>query len=111
MRSNFKRDILEAANGEPIEAIIIGQFGWGGYGDSEPPHVPADKMGVVLTWDEAAPLLDYEYDTGYGAPECNAIEAFTASRILSVSTYDGSSWLTWANRQPTPHMPEMSGGG
>ena len=106
---NFKDDILEAANGEPIEAIVIGEYGWGGYKENE--RVPDDKQGVILTWDEAAPMLDYSYDTGFGAPECHAIEAFTASRILSVSEYDGSTYITWANRNPIATKPGMSGGG
>jgi hypothetical protein len=108
---NFKADILEVADPEPIEAIVIGEYGWGGYGDDDDnPRIPKDKIGVVLTWDEAAPLLDYEYYTGYGAPECHAIAAYTASRIIYVSQYDGSTNVMWSNRNPQPHMPSMPGG-
>jgi hypothetical protein len=108
--SNFKEDILEAA-GEPIEAIVIGAFGWDGYEEHVPPRVPDEKKGVVLSWDEAAPMLNYEYDTGFGTPECHAIEAYTASRVIIVSTYDGSTSLTWVWRNPTPGNPSMPGGG
>jgi hypothetical protein len=107
--SNFKEDILEVTNDEPIEAIVIGQIGWGDYNDKG--AVPKNKMGIVLSWDEAAPMLNYEYDTGFGTPECHAIEAYTASRVIIVSTYDGSTSLTWVWRNPTPGNPSMPGGG
>ncbi len=107
--ANFKRDILKAAGNEPIIAIVIGDYAWGAYGDQL--TVPDEKRGVVLTWDEAAPMLDYEYDTGLGAPECNAIHAWTADRVILVSEYDGATSLYSIPRNPVPEMPEMAGGG
>lgn len=100
--SNFAQDIKRAANGEPIEGIVIGVRGW--YDDNEP-----DTR--VLSWDEAEPLLDYEYSTDYGAPECHAINAWTANRVLLVGQYDGSTWVTWVPRNPTAIRPTMVGGG
>lgn len=107
--ANFKRDILKAAGNEPIIAIVVGDYAWGGYGDQS--TVPDEKRGVVLTWDEAAPMLDYEYDAGFGAPECNAVYAWTADRVIAVSQYVGATWLYSIPRNPTSEMPKMAGGG
>ena len=73
----FATDIEEAAEGEPIEAIVIGEMGWEGYGDDDR-HAPGlARKGEILRWAEARPLLDYEYDRGFGAPDCQAIRAWT----------------------------------
>jgi hypothetical protein len=114
----FARDIERAA-GEPIEAIVIGAFGWGNiddepgeaYGEGDSRGVPREKRGVVLSWDEARPLLDYEYTRGYGAPDCHAIMAWSASWVLVVGTYDGSTWLSSTPRNPVADEPKMVGGG
>ena len=82
--SNFKHDILCEAGAEPIEAIVIGEMGWESYNEEGKPDW-SNVMGKAISWDEAAPLLDYEYDTGFGAPECQAITAWTRSCVLFVS--------------------------
>lgn len=100
--SNFAQDIEKAAGGEPIEAIVIGNYGWGD--DDEP-----DERGVVranrhrvLGWAEARPLLDYTYDTGYGGPDCHPIHAWTPTRVLFVATNDGAPSITSVPRAPGP---------
>lgn len=111
----FADEIESVANGEPI-LIVIGGFGWGditnteGYGEESHPVVPLDKRGVVLPWSEARPYLDYEYDRGYGAPDCHAITAWTPSLVIWVTQYDGSTGLTTAPRHPIPMVPTMPGG-
>lgn len=97
-----------AAGGEAIEGIVIGEFGWDSYGLRED-HPPV-RTGVVLTWDEARPMLDYAYDAGYGAPDCHAVWAWTASRVLFVVQYDGSTGVQWVPRNPTSGDPDMPGG-
>lgn len=112
----FKDDILYAADG-PIIGIVIGAFGWGNIADDEGKSyrehhsVPKNLRGVVLSWEFAQDLLDYSYDDGYGAPDCHAITAWTAERVISVSEYDGSTCVTWVPRNPVEHEPLMSGGG
>lgn len=102
-------DDIEREAASDIEAIVIGKFGWGGgYGETDDNRLPADRLGVVLTWAEARPLLDYAYDTGYGAPDCHAITAWTATHVIWVHEYDGSTSLQSAPRNPVPHEPEMS---
>lgn len=96
---------LEKYSLEQIEAVVIGEMGW------ENSQYSSQKRGVVLTWEEARPMLDYEFDSGYGAPECNAITVYTKSRILFISQYDGSTQLNSLPRNPEAHMPYMPGGG
>ena len=107
----FARDIEEAA-GEPIESVVIGDFGWGGYGaDERDEFVEGDLWrGRVLPWDDARPLLDYAYHTGFGAPDCHAITAWSEHWVLWVTQYDGSTRVNRAPRNPVDHDPEMPGG-
>ena len=113
---SFAEQIEKAAGDQPIEAVVIGGFGWGSigedegaYGISEDRQIPADKQGVVLSWEEARPLLDYEYDQGYGAPDCHAITAYTRDLIISVHEYDdGSTGVGGTQRNPVDHEPRMA---
>ena len=100
--ANFADDIQGAAGAEPIEGVVIGALGWERDGGEAP---------EVLAWEDARSTLDYEYDDGYGAPECHAIYAWTASRVVFVSTYDGSTRVTWVPRNPVAGWPDMPGGG
>jgi hypothetical protein len=112
--STFAEDIEQVAGGEPILAVVIGEFGWGngwdadGYGEKAP--IPWSKRGIPLLWSEARPLLNYEYYTGHGAPSCHAIYAWTISQVIFVSQYDGSTRLVNIPRNPVPCHPEMPGG-
>lgn len=106
-KSNFKADILEAAQGEPILAVVLGDFGWGDKDDNRQ-RVP---KGTVLSWEVASPLLDYNYDAGYGGIECHALYAWTETHVLLVGTYDGSSWVQAVPRDPVAVKPQTCGGG
>ena len=100
--SNFKDDILGATAGEPIEAIVIGQYDWSA-GDER----NVAPQGLVIPWSEAAPLLDYEYCDGFGGAECHPIVAWTKNFVLSVHEYDGSTRVVAHPRNPAAHLPEM----
>lgn len=105
--TNFKASLLDAAEGEPIEVLILGGGGWDddkveGWGDY-PQH-------VLLTWNEALPFIDREYDNGYGAPECPATYAWTPTRVLFVVQYDGSTCISSVPRDPIACKPDMPGG-
>lgn len=114
--TTFAQDIENEAGAEPIEAVTIGPFGWGTMDDAEPygedriARKAPVRRGVKLAWDEARPMLDYAYSTGYGAPECDAIWAWTPTRIIYVWQYDGATGLSSLPRHPQDGAPEMPGG-
>ena len=97
--------------GEHIEAIVFGEWGWGNGGAPDPTPVPEDKQGVVLSWNEAWPLMrTWRFSGGFGCPDCYAIRCWTNRRVIWVTQYDGSTWLSSAPRNPVAHMPDMPGG-
>lgn len=102
--------IEEMADGEPVEAIVLGKMGWGDYKSERVPNYAEQPRGVVLTWSDALPWISYEFSDGYGAPDCNAVVAWTPSWVISVSTYDGSTSPFRIPRNPTAHAPGMPGG-
>jgi hypothetical protein len=108
--ANLSLWLLEAAAGEHIEAVVIGELGWGGFGHEQVPSYDQQPKNKVLTWAEALPWIDYEFDDGFGAPSCNAIHAWTANKVIFVSQYDGSTSVESVPRNPSDAKPEMPGG-
>lgn len=108
--SNFKQDILEAAGGEPILGVVIGEMGWGEYNSESVPLYNEQPKDKLLSWKKAEKFLDYEYDTGFGAPECNAVYVWTKTKVIFVSQYDGATSLHSVPRNPADVKPEMPGG-
>ena len=102
MSNTFAEDIEEAAKGEPIESVVIGTFGNSWEDDED--EVEGDPK-PVLPWTVARSQLDYAYDTGYGGAECHAIYAWTQTRILFVSEYDGSTTIASVPRNPSEAKP------
>jgi hypothetical protein len=109
--ANLKAWVVEAAAGEPIEAIVIGHRGGGedrfAYDENIPTH-EIQRTGVVLTWEEAAPMIDYTFDDGFGGADCNAVYAWTATRVIAISEYDGSTDCYSIPRHPVDCLPEMA---
>lgn len=105
-------DLMEEMEpGETVEAIVFGEWGWGGYGEPKRPPVPQDKRGRVLSIDEARPLMDrWSFNGGFGAPDCYAVRIWTNQRVLWVTQYDGSTRLDSTPRHPVGYMPDMPGG-
>lgn len=94
----FSADILAVAGDEKIEAISVSPrrgYSWGDDTDHDLGHDP-------VSWDRAFPVLNYEYDTGYGEQDCHDIWAWTPTRVLFVHEYDGSTSITYAPRHPAP---------
>jgi hypothetical protein len=108
--SNLAKWIEATAEGEPIEAVVIGQMGWGDYGSDDVPRYAEQPKSTILTWEQARPWLDYEFDGGFGAPGCNAIHAWTANRVIYISQYDGATSANWVPRHPSAVEPTMPGG-
>jgi hypothetical protein len=110
---SFATDIESAAGGEVIEAVVIGPFGWlaDGWPDDEPDEealgwddkrtpVPPGMKGTPLDWNHARPYLDYSYDAGFGGMDCHDVTAWTASWVLYVHEYDGSTSVERIPRNP-----------
>jgi len=102
---------------ESVEAIAFGNWGWDwedgepGYGEPDPPPVPFDKRGIILSLEEARPLMQtWSFYGGYGSPECYAVYIWTNERVIWVTQYDGATMLSSAPRNPIACMPVMPGG-
>jgi hypothetical protein len=106
----LKNWIEGEANGEPIVAIVIVEMGWVGYNEPKEGPLPEKLRGTVLSWEEAVPFLQYEFSADYGAPGCQAITVWTASKVIFISQYDGSTSIHSVPRNPVAHMPIMPGG-
>ena len=112
----------ELQEGESIEAICFGPWGWGssprdgedwstGYGENNVPHVPFDLRGKPITPEQAEPLMQaWNFNGGYGAPDCYATYIWTSKRVIWVTQYDGATGLDSAPRNPMEIMPDMPGG-
>jgi hypothetical protein len=61
------------------------------------------------------PILDYEFDDGYGAPECPRFLAKDESNIYFPSQYDGATFIVVVAIEPeyylTPNHPTPYPGG
>lgn len=107
-KTTLAKQIKRAAKGRPITACVIGAYGWDGYMESDA-GLPNQDRGVVLTWEQARPQLEYVMDTSFGAPECNAVYAWTEERVIFVCEYDGATGVVWVPRYPVECAPVMGG--
>lgn len=103
----FADDIEAAANGEAIDAVVLsGSPRYEPYGPIDARRKAPVKVGVRLSWQEARPMLDYEYNDDFGTQDCDSIYAWTASRVMYVQEYDGSTTVMWLPRNPVDVVPE-----
>lgn len=112
--------IKEMAEGEAVEAVVIGRMGWASAFDGDeaddynhesvPGYLEMPK-NVVVRWSQARVLLDYEFNSGFGAPGCQSVYAWTKSWVIGVSQYDGATAPFRIPRNPTNCVPKMPGGG
>lgn len=103
MSKTFKQDILDVANGEPILAIKFDDNVLNNYYGKPNPRWEATKhlVNKLCTWEELSPFLDYEYDCGYGSMDCHNIVAWTATKVIYIHEYDGSTSVVYVDRNPT----------
>lgn len=96
---SFKQEIEKEIAGAAIEMCVIGEMmgGWEENGNK--------TGGKVLSWEEASPLLSYEYNGG----ACHAIYVYTKERIFFVQQYDAQTCLRSIPRNPTDELPIMPG--
>lgn len=85
----FAQDVEEKIGAENIEAVVIGNLlpSWNERDEDATP------VGKVLSWAEAAPWLDYLFDTGYSGPDRHPVYIYTSSSIWFVKEYDGKTTL------------------
>jgi hypothetical protein len=109
--SNAYGELLEfLQDGEVIEGMVFGEWGWGGnYAEPHPYPVPATFQGTLLTLEDAKPLMDgWQFDGGFGAAECYPVYVWTNKRIIFVSEYDGATGLRALPRDPEDCYPEFA---
>lgn len=105
------QDILEVAEGEKIEAVIIGET-W----DGTPINGVSDwreVSGKLLLWDEAIKYLNYSYDDGAiytSMDKCQPIIAWTSNKVLFVVFHETSVEIISLPRNPVACIPTMIGG-
>ena len=107
---NLAEWIEDEADGDEISCAVIGEMGWGDYGSEDVAGYKDQPKGEILAWADARQWLDYEFNCGYGAPGCNAVYAWTSTKVIMVGQYDGSTWVYSVPRNPMDCMPIMQGG-
>jgi len=101
---NAKDELIELTAGEIIEAICIGAKGWDEDPES-PEFYPKENV------EEALKKLDFEFDCGYGGEEGYRLYAWTPTKVIIKSVYDGSESYEIVPRNPESIMPKAYGGG
>jgi hypothetical protein len=110
---NAYHDLMnELEEGEIVEGLVFGDYGWSDFGEEDCDNpIPQNKRGVLLTLEEAKPLMDgWTYHGGFGSPDCYATYVWTNKRIIWVTQYDGSTCLDSTPRHPISCKPNMPGG-
>jgi hypothetical protein len=98
-------------DGEVVEALVFGTWGWDNYNAPAPNPVPKERQGQLLTLDEASPMMEgWSFYGGFGSPSCPAVYIWTNQRVIWVTQYDGSTRLSSAPRNPMACDPQMPGG-
>jgi len=99
-RKSFKDDILAEAEG-PIIGIKIPLMGSYGISDNDTRNITIKPYAdQVISWEIAAPLLDYPYYAGYGSMDCHDIIAWTETQVIYIHEYDGSTSVCSLPRNP-----------
>lgn len=99
---SFLSDIETVLGDEAVEAWVCGP---GPYSckDGRFEQCPHD---MLLEWDAHKHALDYEYASGsYGGPHCNPVWIWTATRLIFVREYDGSTDMGYTPRHPEVGSP------
>jgi hypothetical protein len=110
MKNAYEELIKELQPDETVEAIVFGDWGWEGYAEPKDKPVSECKKGIILTLEEAKPIMQsWSFFGGYGSPECYATYVWTNQRIIWVTQYDGSTNLDSAPRHPIGKKPYMPG--
>lgn len=104
--ANIRKWLEEAvaAEGGTLEAVVVGKHDDRYFSDEALPD-----ENIILTVDAALAKLDVDHDSGYGAPDCFPIWAWTKDRVYFIAEYDGATGLAWVPRNPVAGEPSFSG--
>ena len=97
--SNFKEDIEIAVGEDAILAVVILDPNISTYTKDSRNLNPA-LCNIPLSWEQAAPLLDYSYESGFGSMDCHDILVYTQSDVYYIHEYDGSTDIHSVPRNP-----------
>ena len=107
---NYKDEILRVANGEKIIGLVMQNFDGYEQRHNDRPDL-AKYSNKVLTWDEAAPLLDYWPLTKHnGSASLQPIVAWTENWVLFTVIYEDQAWISKVERNPIECVPVFYGG-
>lgn len=101
--------IEEIADGEPIEAVIIGPHDDDTFRGLDHTPFNAAPINQIISWEQAKPFLSYEYDNGFGGADCHPVFAWTPTKIITITEYDGATGPAWFPRNPTNIQPGFDG--
>lgn len=108
---NVFADAIEFVAEEPIIGVVIRDLEeWekeDRNADDWRIRVPPEKTGIILSWDEAKPMLSYPWSRGYGSAQCHALYAWTETSVIVVTECDGSTDLACIPRNPVACEPRM----
>ena len=118
MKESMYEALLKIAEGEPIEAVVIGEYindvelygycdpNWREDYDDVIAGYSKMPIGQLLTLDEARPYLEaFTIDSSYVL----AIGAWTAKSCIYSAEYDSGHWLMKMPRNPTAYVPTKAG--
>ena len=90
--------IEEIAGDEEIECVIVGDYGFDGWGVTK--KFNDVRTNAPISWKEAKPFLSYEYDCDHGGADCHPVFAYTPTKIITIKEYDGATGPAWYPRHP-----------
>lgn len=100
--ASLARWIEDNADGEPVEAVVLGA-------DQRPSPNNDAPVGVQLTWKDALPHLQYEFHDGLEHGGCHAFVAWTKSWVISVMRSGEYVAPFRVPRSPSAHLPDVPG--
>lgn len=104
-------DLVEVIGNEKCVGVVLGEESWNMRDENDNPMFPDLPIGRLISLEDAKKYLSYKYDTGFGSAELPALYAWTETRIILISLYDGATSFVSVPRNPIACNPKMVGGG
>ena len=101
---NLKKTFEDAA-AEMGDKLIAAVVGIDDRAEYDSPERDSEIIRQVWAWDEAAKMIDYEYDSGFGGADCHAVIAWGEKFVYFVHEYDGATGIQKVPRNPMPCSP------